>query len=33
MAADTSTVVARIGLDDRGFQDGVAKIQRGLKLV
>lgn len=33
MGADTSTVVARIGLDDRGFQDGVAKIQRGLKLV
>ncbi|WP_346873597.1 phage tail tape measure protein [Clostridium sp. UBA5988] len=33
MAANSSTVIARIGLDDRGFQDGVAKIQRGLKLV
>jgi phage-related protein len=33
MAADASTVVARVGLDDRGFQEGVAKIQRGLKLV
>ncbi|MBU3100660.1 MULTISPECIES: phage tail tape measure protein [Clostridium] len=33
MAADNNTVVARIGLDDKGFQDGVAKIQRGLKLV
>ena len=33
MAGDTSTVVARVGLDDRGFQEGVAKIQRGLKLV
>lgn len=33
MAANSSTIIARIGLDDRGFQDGVAKIQRGLKLV
>lgn len=33
MAAEASTVVARVGLDDRGFQEGVAKIQRGLKLV
>ena len=33
MAADANTVVARVGLDDRGFQEGVAKIQRGLKLV
>ena len=33
MARDASTVVARVGLDDRGFQEGVAKIQRGLKLV
>ncbi len=33
MAANSSTVIARIGLDDRGFQEGVAKIQRGLKLV
>ncbi len=33
MAADSNTVVARVGLDDRGFQEGVAKIQRGLKLV
>lgn len=33
MAGDSNTVVARVGLDDRGFQEGVAKIQRGLKLV
>lgn len=33
MARDANTVVARVGLDDRGFQEGVAKIQRGLKLV
>lgn len=33
MVAETSTVVARVGLDDRGFQEGVAKIQRGLKVV
>lgn len=33
MTRDASTVVARVGLDDRGFQEGVAKIQRGLKLV
>jgi len=33
MANDSSTVVARIGLDDRGFQEGVAKIQRSLKVV
>ena len=31
--ADNNTVVARVGLDDRGFQEGVAKIQRGLKTV
>ena len=31
--ADTSTVVARVGLDDRGFQEGVTKIQRSLKVV
>ncbi|ADL50562.1 phage-related protein-like protein [Clostridium cellulovorans 743B] len=33
MAANASTVVARIGLDDSGFQQGVSKIQRSLKLV
>lgn len=33
MAADASTVVARVGLDDICFQEGVSKIQRGLKLV
>lgn len=33
MAGDTNTVIARVGLDDRGFQEGVEKIQRGLKLV
>ncbi|WP_373898822.1 phage tail tape measure protein [Haloimpatiens sp. FM7315] len=33
MARDANTVVARVGLDDRGFQEGVAKIQRGLKVV
>lgn len=29
----SNTVVARIGLDDKGFQEGVARIQRNLKLV
>jgi len=33
MAGDTNTVIARIGLDDRGFQEGVSKIQRSLKVV
>lgn len=33
MARGNNTVVARIGLDDSGFQDGVSKIQRGLKVV
>ncbi|MCX7904149.1 MAG: phage tail tape measure protein [Caloramator sp.] len=33
MARDTNTVIARIGLDDRGFQEGVSKIQRSLKVV
>ena len=28
-----NTVVARIGLDDSGFQQGISKIQRSLKLV
>lgn len=28
-----STVVARVGLDDSGFQEGVSKIQRSLKVV
>ncbi|WP_082023830.1 hypothetical protein [Clostridium polynesiense] len=33
MANETSTVVARVGLDDKGFQEGVSKIQRSLKVV
>ena len=33
MASGTNTVVARIGLDDSGFQEGVSKIQRSLKIV
>jgi phage-related minor tail protein len=33
MARDSNTVVARVGLDDSGFQEGVSKIQRGLKIV
>ncbi len=33
MARDSNTVIARVGLDDKGFQDGVAGIQRGLKVV
>ena len=33
MAGDSNTVVARVGLDDRGFQRSRTKIQRGLKLV
>lgn len=33
MAKDGNTVVARVGLDDRGFQEGVTKIQRSLKVV
>ena len=33
MARDKNTVVAKIGLDDKGFQDGVTRIQRNLKIV
>jgi len=33
MASSNSTVVARIGLDDSGFQEGVSKLQRSLKVV
>lgn len=33
MAGSTNTVIARVGLDDRGFQEGVSKIQRSLKVV
>lgn len=33
MARDSNTVVAKIGLDDSGFQEGVSKIQRSLKVV
>lgn len=33
MASNGNTVVARIGLDDKGFQEGVSKIQRSLKIV
>ena len=28
-----TAVVARVGLDDRGFQEGIQKIQRSLKVV
>jgi len=31
--AGGNTVLARVGLDDRGFQEGVSKIQRSLKVV
>ncbi len=31
--AASNTVVARIGLDDKGFQEGINKIQRSLKVV
>lgn len=33
MARDSNTVVAKIGLDDKGFQEGVSKLQRSLKVV
>lgn len=33
MASGNNTVVAKIGLDDKGFQEGVSKIQRSLKVV
>lgn len=33
MAGGSNTVVARVGLDDSGFQEGVSKIQRSLKVV
>ena len=33
MASGGNTVVAKIGLDDKGFQDGIGKVQRSLKLV
>lgn len=33
MASGSNTVVARVGLDDKGFQEGVTKIQRSLKVV
>ena len=32
-AGGTNTVIARVGLDDNGFQQGVARIQRSLKVV
>ena len=31
MARDSNTVVAKIGIDDSGFQEGASKIQRSLK--
>ena len=31
--ASGNTVIARVGLDDKGFQEGVSKIQRSLKVV
>lgn len=33
MVSNGNTVIARVGLDDKGFQDGVQKIQRSLKVV
>lgn len=33
MAKDSNTVVAKVGLDDSGFQEGISKIQRSLKVV
>ena len=33
MASGGNTLVAKIGLDDKGFQDGISKVQRSLKLV
>ena len=33
MATGGNTVVARVGLDDKGFQEGVSKIQRILQVV
>jgi len=33
MANGSNTVVARVGLDDSGFQEGVSKIQRSLKVI
>ena len=33
MAKSENTVVAKIGLDDSGFQQGISKIQRSLKVV
>jgi len=33
MARSNNAVVARIGLDDRGFQEGVTRINRSLKVV
>ena len=32
-AGGTNTVIARVGIDDNGFQQGVARIQRSLKVV
>ncbi|MGE5417432.1 MAG: phage tail tape measure protein [Acidobacteriota bacterium] len=33
MASSGNTVIAKVGLDDSGFQNGIAKIQRSLKVV
>jgi len=33
VARDSNTVVAKVGLDDRGFQDGIARMQRSLKVT
>ena len=33
MASGGNTVVAKVGLDDSGFQQGISKIQRSLKVV
>jgi phage-related minor tail protein len=33
MAGGSNTVIARVGLDDKGFQEGISRIQRSLKVV
>jgi phage-related minor tail protein len=33
MAGGSNTVIARVGLDDNGFQEGISRIQRSLKVV
>lgn len=33
MAGGSNTVIARVGINDNGFQEGISRIQRGLKVV